>query len=784
MIHKFAALVCVVGLNVGGAVQADGPCSVSGRVIDRAQGSPIIGARVEIEGTGEVSTTNRKGGFLLARLPQTGQILSVSAEGYEIWKMTFERNRLCEDPPLTIELQSAPQGHVEHVIVTATRTPTPIADVPGSLTVLDRSDLQMIPGLTLADALGATTGLRAFSSWGNPLDTSLDVRGFAGAGISSYLLVLLDDSPVNDLDSGLVDWSLVPIERIDRIEIQRGPVSPLYGDTGLGGVVHLFTSPFASSPTSNVSVAGGSAGERREALSYDAPFDHSTYDLSASHRERQGDRDRSRWTDTSLTARARWEVSSRSTLVLSSVSHWLDDQNPGPLSERQVKEDRSQASYPFDGRLQSRHLSTLTFSHEQADGGRLTIGMSQQIKRSDQILTFPLELQSDASLVSSFDVKHQDLGARTTTLDSQLEKPFQWGALHHRITAGMELSAGHLGSRYKEVDAFGNPGALTADGDGSRRVYGGYAQDQIGATRELGFLAGIRYDRFDDEFDERLSSGGKFSSHNDAFSPRLGMTWSYRPGCSLFLLTGAGFRAPTMEQLFDQRQPFGSSISNSHLRPQRAKYYEVGFRQPFAQHGKLELALYRTKIWQEIEFDPATYSYGNIGRSPHQGIELTLSDQLRKRFGLLLNYGLQDATHENGGGPDHQIILVPRHQGSLSAHLVGSRRWSGSLILRATGRQFLDETNQHALPSSSVLDGEVRYRWKGMEVIFSGLNILDSEYSSNGFIIPRLVLLSGPSLDPTIVTYPAPERTYSLALRWTFGGSDQSGVPGRPAGAP
>src|SRR5207247_3250554 len=127
--------------------------------------------------------------------------------------------------------------------------------------------------------LGATAGLRAFSSWGNPLDTSLDVRGFAGAGISSYLLVLLDDSPVNDLDSGLVDWSLVPIERIDRIEIQRGHVPPLYGDTGLGGGVHLFTSPFASSPTPNVSVAGGSAGNRRGAPQSDAPLEHSARGL-------------------------------------------------------------------------------------------------------------------------------------------------------------------------------------------------------------------------------------------------------------------------------------------------------------------------------------------------------------------------------------------------------------------------------------------------------------------------------------------------------------------------
>ena len=53
--------------------------------------------------------------------------------------------------------------------------------------------------------------------------------------------MLVDGVQVNDVDSGLVDWNLLPLDRIRRVEIQRGPASALYGDTGLGGVIHLLT---------------------------------------------------------------------------------------------------------------------------------------------------------------------------------------------------------------------------------------------------------------------------------------------------------------------------------------------------------------------------------------------------------------------------------------------------------------------------------------------------------------------------------------------------------------
>jgi outer membrane receptor protein involved in Fe transport len=90
------------------------------------------------------------------------------------------------------------------------------------------------------------------------------------------------------------------------------------------------------------------------------------------------------------------------------------------------------------------------------------------------------------------------------------------------------------------------------------------------------------------------------------------------------------------------------------------------------------------------------------------------------------------------------------------------------MVLRAVGRQFLDELNLVPIDSYSTLDAQVGYRWTHVEVYAAGMNLLDREYATNGFITPRSVISPGPGLPPTIMQYPAPPRAFRAGLRWRF----------------
>ena len=90
------------------------------------------------------------------------------------------------------------------------------------------------------------------------------------------------------------------------------------------------------------------------------------------------------------------------------------------------------------------------------------------------------------------------------------------------------------------------------------------------------------------------------------------------------------------------------------------------------------------------------------------------------------------------------------------------------MVLRVAGRQFLDESNQETIDPYSTVDARIGYRWKQIDVFVAGGNLLDEDYETNGFIVPRSTIVPGPLLAPSLVFYPPPPRAYRAGLRWSF----------------
>ena len=203
----------VILLGSVGWIGAEENDVFEGRVLDAVTGAGIAGARIEIRGTAVASTSDPAGWFVLPRRPRPEEVLIVRANGYENQVVADAADRLALEGPMEIRLRAAPAILRERVVVTATRTPTRLSEIAGSVTILDSHALSTTPTSNLVDALGATAGLHSFSPFGNPQEFGLDVRGFTGGGFTSYFVVLVDGVQVNDVDSGLVDWNLLPLDR-------------------------------------------------------------------------------------------------------------------------------------------------------------------------------------------------------------------------------------------------------------------------------------------------------------------------------------------------------------------------------------------------------------------------------------------------------------------------------------------------------------------------------------------------------------------------------------------
>jgi vitamin B12 transporter len=208
--------------------------SVHGTVSDPL-GAIVAGAKVELlNGTTFVKTTTTDGaGNYVFEVPENARY-RVRAVAPTFQSTTSDSVYITKSTKAELDVTLATQTLTQQVSVTASATPTPIAQIGASVTVLTADDyrqytevqdpLRQIPGLqvTQTGQLGGATGL--------------SIRG----GSTSANKVLIDDIPVNDI-GGAVDFSNFATVGVQQIEVLREPNSALYGSDALAGVVSMTT---------------------------------------------------------------------------------------------------------------------------------------------------------------------------------------------------------------------------------------------------------------------------------------------------------------------------------------------------------------------------------------------------------------------------------------------------------------------------------------------------------------------------------------------------------------
>ena len=125
------------------------------------------------------------------------------------------------------------------IVVTATRVPTPVLDIPAGVSVIDRQAIEQRGYTTLTEALSAVPGIRVSQSGGPGGNASVFVRGTN----SNAVLVLRDGMPLNDASdsSGAFNFGVDTLADVERIEVIRGPMAALYGSGAIGGVINLIS---------------------------------------------------------------------------------------------------------------------------------------------------------------------------------------------------------------------------------------------------------------------------------------------------------------------------------------------------------------------------------------------------------------------------------------------------------------------------------------------------------------------------------------------------------------
>jgi len=160
--------------------------------------------------------------------------------------------------PASALAQAASSETLPSVFVTATRYEQQSISTPAYLTVITREQIDKAGVSTVNEAVSRLGGLATRTSLNGGYELTIDPMGF-GDTAGANLLVLIDGIPVRDGDATEIRLSGIPIESVDRIEIQRSSGGVLYGGGSTGGVLNIITKTSSSqrSEGSSASVYAG-----------------------------------------------------------------------------------------------------------------------------------------------------------------------------------------------------------------------------------------------------------------------------------------------------------------------------------------------------------------------------------------------------------------------------------------------------------------------------------------------------------------------------------------------
>lgn len=641
----------------------------------------------------------------------------------------------------------------ESIVVVAERGPTARSAAAGAVSVVERETLERRPAATLAELIGDLPGVQVLfpaAVGGVPMASA---RGFFGAGEAEVLQLRVDGVPLADEESGIADWRFLRASALERIEVLRGPASSLYGDTALGGVVDVRTRSPREAQGASVALAGGSFGTGGADAAFERQLGRGGFRVGASGERTGGFRDHS-------AAGASWlEIAAGGPLAggdwrgaLSALDRRRDD--PGPLSPNEILDDRggSNERFRFDREDLGRQRAWLGWDG-RALGATWSSRLHAQRRTSDFLRTLLVAAELGDRVKRDLAGRSLGLSLDGTRGGDAPEAPWQarWGAEGARQSVDVG---------YRRADDRGGAGERLAARSATREAGALFASLSRTAGSRARFWAGLRADALSDR-----SSALPGTSGRSALSPRLGgvVRLGDRRPVVAFLALSRSFKAPTLDQLYDPR-PFpdfagGSfTISNPGLEPQTAESVDLGLSRT-GVGARWEIAAYRTDVEREIDFDPATFRYLNLGSSRHRGVEAAW-----ERSAGALRPSLQwtwtrvePLAGENRG---RQLKNIPEHRGRAALDARLGRGFEATAAVQWIGERWLDDGHLFRLAPVAVADLAVARALGRGRLQVEVANLLDRRWTAVGYTLPDVF----GGLVP--YQFPAPGRAVRAAYAW------------------
>ncbi len=602
---------------------------------------------------------------------------------------------------LGLSVAAQAQTDVGDIVVTAGRAETTAAETVRTVTVIDRETIERSQADNVIDLLRQAPNIRISDTTGVGAKAQVDLGGF-GETAAANSVVLIDGRRVNAPDLSGTDWTQIPVDQIERIEIVHGGGSVLFGQGAVGGVINIVTRIPESGGVARLE--GGSFGARQASLRIGSAGERTRVELNATGATTDGYRQNSFMDRFDGGARAEADLSDS---VMAYVKgNWHRDRVglPGSLTAAQMAADRRQSTSPQD--------------FAKTDDGFLDAGLLWQASDS-----LDLELaagQRHRKVHSEFvgfnSISDFSLIDRSIRPKATFTLPNSIGG---RLVAGADLDRGQ-GST-----AFGGAFPLpTTSFVRQRRGYYGLLTVGPGKwTAE----AGLRHESLSDHF---MQTTAQDIRQNKSVW-EAGGQYQVIEGLRLRANIATSVRFP----LLDERFSYFTGLVDTGLQAQTGRHLSLG-AQASLGGVKLDLSWTRADLDHEIYYDPMLFANANYtDPTRHESWMLQADWQASKMLRVRADITLSKADFRGGSYAGNRIPAVPSQMFGLRVDASPVRHLNLGLGARYTGASFLisDQANaQSKLPGYLLVDAEASWQWHDVEMFARVDNLLNRKYSSYG----------------------------------------------------
>ena len=694
-----------------------------GTILDIETKEPIIDANIVFIESDIGAASDINGNFNVTNLNRQKYEILVSAIGYKDIKTTI--NLVSQD---NFIFELIPEPVLTSALNVVGRFPS--KHLPYFTQNISSEKISDNNYQTMSELFRNIGGVDVQTAHDNGRNANFSIRGssdYKPGGYNNRVLVLLDGFQISMPYSGSIDWNAMPLDFLDRVEVVKGPVSSLYGQNSMGGIINLVTKNY-SDEFYNIKATVGSYDSKDLNLTMSNVTDNISYTALLQHKKGNGHRFNAQYEQNNFYTKI---FNKKQDLSVSLIANKSINGQPGFF----VEDRPSLTSYRISNR----------------DSVYLQLFKKQTLDANNNIV---YSLSMNHFYTNYFDREDtpvEEIQEQTFYNDTSLNLRAEYQKLIS--TKSYLIFGSDIILEQSDISIYRNIY------DDLKQVTGGFfVQNRIQLSERLLLGLGLRFDY------RNVDRGDEFSykSFSDV-SPKINLTFKRDTFSTWNFALSKGFRSPSLSELFLQYESdYGlNTQGNPNLEPEQLYGLDISFDRT----NKTNLTYSVSTFYYNYK-DMIDFVYGlpvialNRSDISSNGLETNISYKINPNLNLDLGYTFLRVDDINNVDP---ILYRPKHK-FISSIKHKSKNISNIISMRYQSKQDY----QNFLSDEREYEGsEIKFPIEQLNSVSLFNYIGTYELNNNHKVSLKISNLFDKQYE-LIQDFPMPGRTISLMYESTF----------------